>query len=153
MADILNITGLGKLEIIEIYDYYDQPVLFCCKSAEGRYYLGVAADKNDDHETWFYVGISAERLNLVRSGAIDLHDAFAEPEDTFLLREIIPYDAQTEPRMERIQPAQISKDMLPMPGEFLDLETETLPAPSETEPMGTLDDPGRLGNRTHRTGA
>ena len=55
MADILNITGLGKLEIVEIYVYYDQPVLFSCKSAAGHLYLGVAAEENDEHETWFYL--------------------------------------------------------------------------------------------------
>ena len=97
MADILNITGLGKLEIVETYVYYDQPLLFSCKSAAGHLYLGVAADKNDEHETWLYVGVSAERLKLIRSGAIDLHDAFAEPEDSFLLQEIVPYDDQTQP--------------------------------------------------------
>ena len=127
MADILNITGLGRLEIVETYVYYDQPVLFSCKSAAGHLYLVVAADKNDEHETWLYVGVSAERLSLIRSGTIDLHDAFAEPEDSFLLQEIIPYDDQTQPRMEPIQPDQISEDMLPMPGECLDLEIETLP--------------------------
>ena len=128
MADILNITGLGKLEIVETYVYYDQPVLFSCKSAAGHLYLGVAADKNDEHETWLYVGVSAERLNLIQSGAIDLHDAFAEPEDSFLLQEIVPYDDQTQPRLERIQSDQISEDMLPMQGERLDLKTDTLPA-------------------------
>lgn len=133
MADILNITGLGKLEIVETYIYYDQPVLFSCKSAAGHLYLGVAGDKNDEHETWLYVGVSAERLSLIRSGAIDLHDAFAEPEDSFLLREIVPYDDQTEPWMEPIQPDRISEDMLPMPGECLDLETETLPALRNSE--------------------
>ena len=124
MADILNITGLGRLEIVETYVYYDQPVLFSCKSAAGHLYLGVAADENDKHETWLYVGVSVERLSLIRSGGIDLHDAFAEPEDGFLLREIIPYDDQTQPRMEPIQPDQISEDMLPMPGECLDLKTK-----------------------------
>ena len=133
MADILNITSLGKLEIVETYVYYDQPVLFSCKSAAGHLYLGVAADKNDEHETWLYVGVSAERLSLIRSGAIDLHDAFAEPEDSFLLQEIVPYDDQTQPRMKSIQPDQISEDMLPMPGEYLNLETETLPALSNSE--------------------
>ena len=133
MADILNITGLGRLEIVETYVYYDQPVLFSCKSAAGHLYLGVAADENDKHETWLYVGVSAERLSLIRSGGIDLHDAFAEPEDGFLLREIIPYDDQTQPRMEPIQPDQISEDMLPMPGECLDLEPKTLPALSNLE--------------------
>ena len=133
MADILNITGLGRLEIVETYVYYDQPVLFSCKSAAGHLYLVVAADKNDEHETWLYVGVSAERLILIRSGTIDLHDAFAEPEDSFLLQEIIPYDDQTQPRMESIQPDQISEDMLPMPGECLDLEIETLPVLNNSE--------------------
>lgn len=122
MADILNITSLGRFEIVETYVYYDQPVLFSCKSAVGHLYLAVAADENDQYVTWLYVGVSTERLNLIRSGAIDLHDAFAEPEDGFLLQEIIPYGNQTQPRMEPIQPDQISEDMLPMPGECLDLE-------------------------------
>ena len=140
MADILNITGLGKLEIVETYVYYDQPVLFSCKSAAGHLYLGVAADKNDEYETWLYVEISAERLNLVRSGAIDLHNAFAEPEDSFLLQEIVPYDDQTQPRMETFQPDQISEDMLPTPGECLDLETEVLPMLSDVEETSCRDD-------------
>ena len=127
MADVLNITGLGRLEIVETYVYYDQPVLFSCKSAAGHLYLAVAADKNDEHETWLYVGVSAERLNLIRSGTIDLHDAFVEPEDGFLLQEIIPYDDQTQPRMESIQPDQISEDMLPMPGECLRSSTQNAP--------------------------
>ena len=133
MADILNITGLGRLEIVETYVYYDQPVLFSCKSAAGHLYLVVATDKNDEHEAWLYVGVSAERLNLIRSGAIDLHDAFAKPEDGFLLQEIIPYNDQTQPRMEPIQPDHISEDMLPIPGECLDLETDTLPVLSDSK--------------------
>ena len=133
MADILNITGLGRLEIVETYIYYDQPVLFSCKSAAGHFYLGVATDKNDERETWLYVGVSVKRLNRIRSGAIDLHDAFAKPEDGFLLQETIPYDDQTQPRMESIQPDQISEDMLPMPGECLDLEIETLPELRDSE--------------------
>ena len=133
MADVLNITSLGELEIVETYVYYDQPVLFSGKSAAGHLYLAVAADKNDEHETWLYVGVSVERLNLIRSGTIDLHDAFALPEDGFLLQEIIPYDDQTQPRMEPIEPDQISEDMLPMPGECLNLETKTLPALSNSE--------------------
>ncbi len=135
MVDILNITGLGKLEIVETYVYYDQPLLFSCKSAADHLYLGVAADEDEQHETWFYVRVSVERLNLIRSGAIDLHDAFAKPEDGFLLQEIIPYDDQTQPRMELIQPDQISEDMLPTPGESLDLETEMPPMLSKTESM------------------
>ena len=128
---ILNITGLGRLEIVETYVYYDQPVLFSCKSAAGRLYLAVAADEDDQYLTWLYVRVSAKRLNLIRSGAIDLYDAFAEPEDGFLLQEIIPYDNQARPRLESIQPDQIPEDMLPVAGECLDLEIETFPILSD----------------------
>ena len=88
---------------------------------------------------WLYVGVSVERLNLIRSGAIDLHDAFAEPETVFLLQEIIPYDDQTQPRMELIQPDRISEDMLPMPGERLDLEIETLPELTDSEEIAKYE--------------
>ena len=133
MVDILNITGLGRLEIVETYVYYDQPLLFSCKSAADHLYLVVAADEDEQHETWLYVRVSVERLNLIRSGAIDLHDAFAKPEDGFLLQEIIPCEDQNQPRMESIQPDQISEDMLPTRGESLDLETEMPLVLSDTE--------------------
>ena len=149
MAGILNITGLGKLEIVETYVYYDQPVLFSCKSAAGHLYLGVAADKNDECETWLYVGVSAERLNLIRSGAIDLHDAFAEPEDSFLLQETVPYDDQMQSRLEQIQSDQISEDMLPMPGECLDLEIETLPVLSDAEEIAKLREVVEILKKSH----
>ena len=121
MDDLLNIPMLGKLEIVETYAYYDQPVLFSCKNATGHLYLVVAADENDRHETWLYAGVSEERLNLIRSGAIDLHDAFADPEDGFLVQARVPYDDHTPPQFDPIQADKLSKDMLPIPGERLDL--------------------------------
>ncbi len=121
MDDLLNIPILGRLEIVETYAYYDQPVLFSCKNAAGHLYLVVAADENDRHETWLYAGVSEERLNLIRSGAIDLHDAFADPEDGFLVQARVPFDNRTPPQIDSIQPDKISKDILPIPGERLNL--------------------------------
>ena len=124
MADILNIPSLGKLEIIETYVYYDQPVLFSCKNAAGYLYLVVAADENEQYDTWLYAGISLERLNQIRSGAIDLHDAFANPEAGFLFQVTAPYDNQSPLQIEPVQSNQIPEDMLPVPGERLNLKIE-----------------------------
>ncbi len=121
MDDLLNIPMLGRLEIVETFEYYDQPVLFSCKNGAGHFYLVVAADENDQYETWLYAGVSEARLNLIRSGAIDLHEAFADPEDGFLVQARVRYDDQTPFRFEPIQPDKLSKDMLPIPGERLDL--------------------------------
>ena len=135
MADILNNSELGSLEIIEIYDYYDQPILFACKNAAGHLHLVVAADENDHYETWFYVRVSAERLNLIRSGTIDLHDAFADAENGHLLQVNFSYDNPTSPQIQRLESNQIPEDMLPTRGECLDLETEMSLVLSNTEPM------------------
>ena len=135
MFDTLNIPSLGRLEIVETYAYYDQPVLFSCRDAAGHLYLAVAADENDQHETWLYAKVSSERLNLIRSGAIDLHDAFADTEDDCLFQVRFPYDTPTSPQIESIKSNQVSEDMLPIPGECLNLETEVLPMLSRTEPI------------------
>ena len=133
MDDLLNNRVLGRLEILETFEYYDQPVLFSCKNAAGHLHLVVAADENDQNETWLYAGVSEERLNLIRSGAIDLHDAFADPEDGFLVQAIVPYDNQTEIQIDSIPPNQVPEDMFPVPGERLDLKIDTLPVLSNSK--------------------
>lgn len=132
MADILNIPKLGRLEIVEIYDYYDQPVLFSCKNTLGDLYLVVAADENVQYETWLYAQVSVDRLNLIQSDTIDLHDAFADTEDGFVLQVKFPYD-ETLPLTELVKSNQISEDMLPDPGEFLDIESNALPVLNNAE--------------------
>ncbi|MCE2400414.1 hypothetical protein J4G08_05940 [Candidatus Poribacteria bacterium] len=132
MADILNIPKLGRLEIVEIYDYYDQPVLFSCKDTVGDLYLVVAVDENDQYETWLYAKVSVGRLNLIQSDRIDLHDAFANTEDGSVLQVKFPYD-ETLPLTELVKSNQIPEDMLPDPGEFLDIESNTLPVVSNPE--------------------
>lgn len=126
VVDTLNIPTLGKLEIVETYAYYDEPLLFSCKNAAGHLYLVVAADENEAYETWLYAEVSAERLNSIRSGAIDLHDAFAKTEDGQILQVKFPYD-NSLPESDSIQSNQISDDMLPEPGECLEFQSEEFP--------------------------
>lgn len=122
-----NIPDLGKLEIVEIYAFYDEPVLFSCQNTLGSLYLVVAADENEQNETWLYAEVSTERLNLIRSGSIDLHDAFADTEDGRVLQVQFPRDTQFEPKIESVKSEQISKDMLPIPGECVDFEKDIFP--------------------------
>lgn len=127
MADILNIPKLGRLEIVEIFDYYDEPVLFSCKNAEGDLYLVVAADENEQYETWLYAQVSSDRLNLIETDTIDLHDAFAATEDGWLLQVKFPYD-KSLPESEFVQSDQIPDEMLPEPGEYLEFQSEEIPS-------------------------
>lgn len=127
IIDILYIPGLGKLKHVETYAYYDEPVLYCCQNAAGHRFIVVAAAANKQGEIWLLTGVSDTRLARVRSGAIDLHDAFADPEDDFLLQVTVPYDDNAQLQVESVHPNQIPQDMLPMPDERLNLKTETLP--------------------------
>ena len=133
MLDILNIPALGKLEIVEVYEYYDQPVLYACKNASGHFYLVVAAAEDDQFLTWLCVAVSTERLNLIRSGTIDLHDAFADSENPYAIQVRVPYEEQALVQTDFIQSTQIPEDMLPLSGERLDIETEILPVLSDVE--------------------
>ena len=135
MVDILNIPELGKLEIVEVYEYYDQPVLYSCRNASGHLYLVVAADENDKYVTWLSVAVSTERLNLIRSGKIDLYNAFADSENPYAIQVRVPYEEHVSVQIDFIQSKQIPEDMLPLPGEYLDLETEILPVHSDEKEM------------------
>jgi hypothetical protein len=133
MVNMLHIPELGKLEIVEVYEYYDQPVLYSCKNAMEHFYLVVAADEDDQYLTWLCAAVSNERLNRIRSGKVDLHDAFAHSESGYVVQVKVPYNEYASVRVDFIQSNQISEDMLPMPGECLDLEIGTLPTLSGAE--------------------
>ena len=126
MGYLPQLTHLGKLELIEVYEFYDQPILFSCRNASDAIFMGVFADEDDDFETWLYIGVSLHRFQRIRSGAIDLHDAFSEVEDGIIYQIKVPYDEKMPVSMP-IPATQIPDDMLPLSGEFINLDTPTLP--------------------------
>lgn len=129
-----DIPYLGIHKAIENYVHNDYPALFSCKDSAGHLYL-VTVSENDQGKTWLRVGISNERFNLIRSGGIDLRNAFTDPENGYLFRIKVPHDASTQSSPEIIRPNEISEDMLPLPGERLGLKTETPPILSSPEEL------------------
>ena len=127
-----DIPYLGIHKVVENYVHNDDPALFSCKDSANHLYL-VTVGENDQHKTWLRVGISDERFNLIRSGGIDLRNAFTETENGLLFQIRIPHDDSTDPSLEVIQPNQIVEALLPLPGERLGLKTDTLPGLSSPE--------------------
>ena len=127
MSDVRYITNLGNFEIIETYVFYDEPVLFSCRNESGKLYLGVFSDKTQNDETWLYARVSIDRLKQIRTGEIDLYTALTDPEDEFLFMEVIPYGDEAECTMTIAQPNTIPKDILPIQGNRLDLDSDTFP--------------------------
>lgn len=122
---MIGFMWIDDLKIIETYESYDcQPLLFSCKNAAGHFYLAVAVAETDYAESWLYAGMSQSRLNQVRSGAIDLHDAFARVEGGSLLLLVSKEGLPTEARV--VPSSDVSDFMLPLPGERLELKSELI---------------------------
>ena len=129
MIGDLTYPGIGSLELVETYEFYDEPVLFACRDSTDRTYLGVLAADEADHKTWLYAPLSPQRYKQVRSGGMDLFNAFKSAEGGELLR-VIVLRADATAQAEWVAKADVSDDLLPLPGEMLDLDTVTLaPAP------------------------
>ncbi len=122
MYHALNIPELGKLEMVEVYNYYDIPILFSCKNAASQLYIVFFADRLPDHDVWLYAEVSIARLNLIRAGKIDLFDTFSKPEMDRLLKVIIPTNNSVVFSSEFILPSELSEDILPPVNDYLDIE-------------------------------
>lgn len=125
-------NDLGKLEVLEVYEYYDRPVLLSLSSPTGSTYLAVLADVGEHEDQWLCVAISRLRLEGVRSGAIDLSVAFSNPEDERIFRFSVPSDPLLPVAFQSNLPAEITDDWLPVPGARIELST-ALPSTSRLE--------------------
>ena len=129
MSGIPQLPGYGELELVETFMYYDQPVLFSCKSLASevhsckdkidRLFLAVAADETETTETWLYVVMSEGRLDDLKAGKFDLRTAFTEPEEKRLIELTIPFQDDDMARIRFVQPDEIDPEFLPASGEFL----------------------------------
>ena len=132
MSNILNIPELGELEIVEIYDYYNVPILFSCQNSASHLYMVIFADHLPEYEMWLYAEVSPTRLNLIRTGVVDLHNAFAEPETGRLLKAMIPHGNSDEFNSEYVTPDQLPSDVFPSTSERLDLEYSQFSIPIDS---------------------
>jgi hypothetical protein len=133
MNYIPKIPYLGRLDILEVYDAYDEPCLFAASNNAGHKYLLVLIDEDEDAKTWLCAPLSQCRLNYIRSGGIDLRDAFekAEGGNCFIIK--IDSSGVRDPVVEEISVNMLAPSMLPLRGETISLQTETLPALSEKD--------------------
>ena len=114
-------------EIIEIYEFYNKPVLFACKNKTGHLFLVVWIDETDESDIWLYAPISPTRFERIRDGKIDLHTAFADPEDEIVLQ-VTVYKEPTEiSDIALIAAREVDPEWVPEIGEYLNIPDELPP--------------------------
>src|SRR5581483_6966129 len=96
----------------EVYEFYDAPRLFVCRNLTDSQYLAVWIDDDDKTDTWLFVSISMRRFQEIRSGGIDLYDAFKCAETGYVFRVVAPrVDGISS--VESVESANIDDESLP----------------------------------------
>ena len=131
MSVIPQFANLGRLEIIEVYEFYDIPCLFSCRNKSGQIFIAILVKETRNGNLWLYVYVSLDKFNLVRAGKIDLRDTYKRAEDDFVYKVIIPPDGSPA-IVETIPCKNILEEWLPLAGELLDSSSETNLATIET---------------------
>ncbi|BDA66521.1 hypothetical protein CAL7716_006870 [Calothrix sp. PCC 7716] len=108
-------TKLGILEVIEVYIFYDQPVLFSCKNKSGLSYIALSIDETDFSEIWLYAPISKSRFQRLVQGEVELRDVFTDAEDAFVYRVEIQYN-QSNTIIDLIDCSKMPDENLPEEG-------------------------------------
>lgn len=115
-------TILGQLEIIEVYDFYDKPVLFSCKNKSGFIFIVVCVDSSDFAEIWLYARVSSSRFQSVIKGDVELRHIFAKTEYACVYQVEIPYEDGINVIVKNVECNEIPDDYLPELGQFIQSE-------------------------------
>lgn len=114
-------TLLGTLTILEIYQFYDVPTLFVCRNQLGQFFLVNWVDEDDEATDWHYLPISLEKLLSVRHGKIDLHTAFAQPENEWVFCVTLQSDHAGQDTVVSKRTADIDPADFPLPETVLNV--------------------------------
>jgi hypothetical protein len=124
-AILPNSTMIGPLELTEMFDYYDGPLLFACRNPVGQSFLGMWVGSIGETKRYWLVSVSKSRFLMIRSGGLGLSRAFLEPELGFVYQCTLHIDTGLTD-LEVLLPDRLNYDLLPDKDEFLHIPTDTL---------------------------
>jgi hypothetical protein len=119
-------TLLGRLHLLEVWDYYDIPRLFVARSASNANYVVFWTDESPNADVWLYAAVSDLRLEAIRCGRVSLRRVYREPEDGCVFVVSIPREGQAAVQPHR--PDEIAIDRLPLEDDFVQIRLEPEPA-------------------------
>lgn len=125
MNSPLDSFSLSDLEMLEEYVYYNQPILFSCRDSSGQIYLGFWLEETAAGESWLYLPMSSQRLQEVRTGTIELRDAFLKSEAGWVLK-VTTFSDNSADVVEPIDCKKLDECWLPASGEVLKYDPQTL---------------------------
>ncbi len=111
---------IGDLIVFDVYEFYDEPVLFAASNERGQIFLGLLAQDDAEVKRWLYAPLSSIRLLGLKSDWIDIYSAFKTVEGGQVFESKV--SKKGEPTIGAWINASDLKDAgLPDSGVFLDL--------------------------------
>ncbi|CAK1770637.1 DUF6575 domain-containing protein [Vibrio crassostreae] len=118
--DLLKLE-LSKLKPFEIFDYFDGPRFYSCKSPTNQLYLVFWVDETDNGaDQWVYIKISSDRYYAMRNRNISIQETFLAPEDGYSL--FVSVAQKNDFTIEHILPEQYDEEWFSDEPEFIELE-------------------------------
>jgi len=125
MSNLPPSTILGSLEMMEVYVQFNGARLFSCRNQVGQIFLALWVDEEENFDLWLYALVSLQKLNSIRSGNIDLHDAFKSTEDSFLYEVTLNRNSELY-EVKKAFSAEVDNECLPLRDSFLKFEHELI---------------------------
>ena len=116
------VEGLGILDYLKIYGFYDEPLMFSCQSQNGTKYLLLRLP--DKQAKWLAAEVTDVCLDKLETGCIEMRNPFIHSENGYSY----VISSNSEPySVSLISSGNITEDMLPYAGEYLtDSGTEAI---------------------------
>ena len=104
---------IGDVDLVEVYELCDEPVLFSCRDRTDLSYLVVLSEETASHKTWLLTALSARRFSQLRAGTLDLYSAFVDAERGQVYRARLPRTPDGSPIVEWVASAELTMAELP----------------------------------------
>ena len=111
-----TIPGIGKLTYLNMYFFYDEPLIFSCVTEDGKPYLFMLLSSAEpDCAIWLAAEISTEMMYQLINKNLPIREVYTDPEaKVWKVRRTGSFFAA-----EKIFPSTLTEDMLPAPDAFL----------------------------------
>lgn len=100
------------LEVAEVFDWYNGPILFTVKDKDGVLFLCVYCNETETTGEWLYAEVTNVILGGLKAGLVDLYTAFTSSPHVFKV--IMPNGT-----ILNILAQDIPEDELPVKGTYL----------------------------------
>lgn len=77
-------SNIGTFELLEIYEYYDGPIIFSCKNKSDSLFFVSSVDENNGEKKWLFLPVSVFKLRQIISGCVAIKAAFLQAEEPWL---------------------------------------------------------------------